>query len=328
MAKHLVIVESPAKARTIERYLGGDYQVLASYGHVRDLPENPGKGKFGVDVEHDFLPEYVIPEDRRKQVSAIEKAARGADDVWLASDLDREGEAIAWHVAEAANVPQGKRRRVTFSEITEGAIRDAFANPRDIDQDLVDAQQTRRIVDRLVGYTLSPLIGKKVRRGLSAGRVQSVAVRMVVEREREIRAFTAKEYWTLEALLATADGTPFTADLDRIAGKAVEIGDGETAEQHSAAIRAQRPVVDSVGTRASKRNPAPPFTTSTLQQEASRKLGFSPKRTMSVAQRLYEGVDTPDGHVGLITYMRTDSTAIAGVAMGEACDVIRGRFGA
>ena len=327
MPKHLVIVESPAKARTIERYLGDDYQVLASYGHVRDLPENPGKGKFGVDVEHDFAPEYVIPEDRRKQVSAIEKAARGADDVWLASDLDREGEAIAWHVAEAANVPQGKRRRVTFSEITEGAIREAFASPREIDQDLVDAQQARRIVDRLVGYTLSPLLSRKVRGGLSAGRVQSVAVRMVVEREREIRAFTAREYWTLEALLATADGTPFTADLVRIDGKAVDIGDGESAERHAAAIREQRPIVDSVGTRSSKRNPAPPFTTSTLQQEASRKLGFSPKRTMSVAQRLYEGVDTPDGHVGLITYMRTDSTAIAGVAMAEAQQVINGRFG-
>ncbi|HEX5828508.1 MAG TPA: type I DNA topoisomerase [Candidatus Limnocylindrales bacterium] len=327
MPKHLVIVESPAKARTIERYLGGDYQVLASYGHVRDLPENPGKGKFGVDVDHDFSPEYVIPEDRRKQVSAIEKAARGADDVWLASDLDREGEAIAWHVAEAANVPASKRRRVTFSEITEGAIREAFASPRGIDQDLVDAQQARRIVDRLVGYTLSPLLSRKVRGGLSAGRVQSVAVRMVVEREREIRAFTAKEYWTLEALLATADGTEFSADLVRIDGNAVDIGDGETAEGHAAAIRALSPVVDSLATRRSKRNPAPPFTTSTLQQEASRKLGYSPKRTMSIAQRLYEGVDTPDGHVGLITYMRTDSTAIAAVAMAEAQEVIRQRFG-
>ncbi|HEU0242823.1 MAG TPA: type I DNA topoisomerase [Candidatus Limnocylindrales bacterium] len=327
MPKHLVIVESPAKARTIERYLGGDYQVLASYGHVRDLPENPGKGKFGVDVDHDFEPDYVIPDDRRKQVSAIEKAARGADDVWLASDLDREGEAIAWHVAEAANVPQAKRRRVTFSEITEGAIREAFASPRDIDQDLVDAQQARRIVDRLVGYTLSPLLSRKVRGGLSAGRVQSVAVRMVVEREREIRAFTAKEYWTLEAILATADGTAFTADLVRIDGKAVDIGDGETAERHAAAIRALSPVVETLATRTSKRNPAPPFTTSTLQQEASRKLGFSPKRTMSIAQRLYEGVDTPDGHVGLITYMRTDSTAIAGVAMAEAQQVIKDRFG-
>ena len=214
-------------------------------------------------------------------------------------------------MAEAANVPQGKRRRVTFSEITEGAIRDAFANPREIDQDLVDAQQTRRIVDRLVGYTLSPLLSRKVRGGLSAGRVQSVAVRMVVEREREIRAFTAREYWTLEALLETAAGATFTADLVRIDGKTVDISDGETAERHAAAIRLLRPVVESIAKRQSKRNPAPPFTTSTLQQEASRKLGFSPKRTMSIAQRLYEGVDTPDGHVGLITYMRTDSTAIA-----------------
>src|SRR5690349_14486735 len=327
MAKNLVIVESPAKARTIERYLGADYQVLASYGHVRDLPENPGKGKFGVDVEHDFAPDYVVPDDRRKQVSAIEKAAKGADQVYLATDLDREGEAIAWHVAEAAHVPSAKTRRVAFSEITEGAIKDAFAQPRDIDQHLVDAQQTRRIVDRLVGYTLSPLLSRKVRGGLSAGRVQSVAVRMVVEREREIRAFTAREYWTLEALLHTADGTPFTADLARIDGKAPEIGDGDTANVHAAAIRALKPVVDSVATRQSKRNPSPPFTTSTLQQEASRKLGFSPKRTMSVAQDLYEGVDTPDGHVGLITYMRTDSTAIAAVAMAEAQQVIAGRFG-
>jgi DNA topoisomerase-1 len=327
MPKHLVIVESPAKARTIERYLGGDYQVLASYGHVRDLPENPGKGKFGVDVDHDFAPEYVVTDDRRKQVSAIEKAARSADAVYLATDLDREGEAIAWHVAEAANVPASKARRVTFSEITEGAIREAFASPREIDHDLVDAQQARRIVDRLVGYTLSPLLSRKVRGGLSAGRVQSVAVRLVVEREREIRAFVAREYWTLEALLATPDGTQFTADVVRIAGKALDLGDGDTARYHATALRALRPVVDSVTTRPSKRNPAPPFTTSTLQQEASRKLGFSPKRTMSIAQRLYEGVDTPDGHAGLITYMRTDSTAIAGVAMAEAQAVIRDRFG-
>src|SRR4029079_285942 len=194
MPKHLVIVESPAKARTIERYLGSDYRVLASYGHVRDLPENPGKGKFGVDVEHGFAPEYVIAEDRRKQVDAIAKAAKAADTVYLATDLDREGEAIAWHVTEAAHVPEAKTRRVTFSEITQGAIRDAFANPRAIDTNLVDAQQARRIVDRLVGYTLSPLISRKVRSGLSAGRVQSVAVRLVVEREREIQAFTAREY--------------------------------------------------------------------------------------------------------------------------------------
>ena len=327
MPKHLVIVESPAKARTIERYLGEDYQVLASYGHVRDLPENPGKGKLGVDVDHDFAPEYVVPEDRRRQVAQIERAAKGAVDVWLATDLDREGEAIAWHVAEAAHVPAAKTRRVTFNEITEGAIREAFAGPRDIDQNLVDAQQARRIVDRLVGYTLSPLLSRKVRGGLSAGRVQSVALRMVVEREREIRAFEAREYWTLEALLHGPDGSSFAADLVRITGKAVDIADGEAAQRHAAAIRATRPVVESVATRPSKRNPAPPFTTSTLQQEASRKLGFSPKRTMSVAQRLYEGVDTDDGHVGLITYMRTDSTAIASVAMAEAQGVIAERFG-
>jgi DNA topoisomerase-1 len=327
MPKHLVIVESPAKARTIERYLGSDYRVLASYGHVRDLPENPGKGKFGVDVEHGFEPEYVIADDRRKQVDAIERAAKSADTVYLATDLDREGEAIAWHVTEAAHVAADKTRRVTFSEITERAIRDAFANPRGIDQNLVDAQQARRIVDRLVGYTLSPLLSRKVRGGLSAGRVQSVAVRLVVEREREIDAFVAREYWTLRALLATHAGDQFEAELVRVDGKPLEVGDGETAERHAEALRALHPRVTSIATKTQKRSPAPPFTTSTLQQEASRKLGFSPKRTMSIAQRLYEGVDTADGHVGLITYMRTDSVAMAGVAMGEARDVIRDRFG-
>jgi DNA topoisomerase-1 len=327
MPKHLVIVESPAKARTIERYLGEDYQVLASYGHVRDLPENPGKGKFGVDVDHDFAPEYVISEDRRKQVSAIEKAAKSALDVFLATDLDREGEAIAWHVAEAAHIPASKTHRVTFNEITESAIQEAFANPRAIDVNLVDAQQARRIVDRLVGYTLSPLISRKIRGGLSAGRVQSVALRLVVDREREIRAFTAREYWTLEALLRSAAGDTFAADLVRIAGKTLDISDGDTAAGHAAALRDLKPVVESTATKPSKRNPAPPFITSTLQQEASRKLSFSPKRTMSIAQRLYEGVETPEGHIGLITYMRTDSTAIAGVAMAEAQAVIKARFG-
>src|SRR3954469_5444795 len=205
MTKNLVIVESPAKARTIERYLGPGYRVLASYGHVRDLPENPGKNKLGVDVEHDFKPEYVISEDRKKQVAAITKEAKSAETVFLATDLDREGEAIAWHVAEAAGVDPDKARRVTFSEITPDAIRDAFAHPREIDHNLVDAQQTRRILDRLGGYPPWPVRGRKVPAGLSAGRVQSVAVRRVVEREREINAFTAREYWTIEALLATAD---------------------------------------------------------------------------------------------------------------------------
>ena len=323
-----MIVESPAKARTIERYLGADYRVLASYGHVRDLPENPGKGKFGVDVDHDFEPEYVISPDRRKRVADIEKAAKGADTIYLATDLDREGEAIAWHVAEATHMPAEKTRRVTFSEITESAIREAFANPRRIDQHLVDAQQTRRIVDRLVGYTLSPLLSRKVRGGLSAGRVQSVAVRLVVEREREINAFTAREYWTIQALLSTEAGDRFAAEVVRIDGAALDVVDAEAADRHSAAIRELHPRVTKVSTRTQKRSPAPPFTTSTLQQEASRRLGYSPKRTMSIAQRLYEGVDTGEGQVGLITYMRTDSTAIAGVAMGEAREVIGQRYGA
>ncbi|CAN5653251.1 type I DNA topoisomerase [soil metagenome] len=327
MTKNLVIVESPAKARTIERYLGPGYSVLASYGHVRDLPENPGKGKLGVDVEHDFKPEYVISDDRRKHVSTIEKAARIADAVYLATDLDREGEAIAWHVAEAANVPADKTHRVTFSEITEDAIREAFRHPRSIDSNLVDAQQTRRIMDRLVGYTLSPLLWRKVRGGLSAGRVQSVAVRLVVDREREITAFVAREYWTLEALLSTAAGETFAAELARIDGEPADITDGEAAERHAAALREARPGVSKVSRRPLKRNPAPPFTTSTLQQEASRKLGFNPRRTMRVAQSLYEGVDTGDGPVGLITYMRTDSTSLAQSAMAEAREVIEGRFG-
>ena len=327
MSGNLVIVESPAKARTIERYLGPDYTVLASYGHVRDLPENPGKNQLGVDVEHDFEPDYEIVDDRRRQIGAIKKAAGRADLVYLATDLDREGEAIAWHVAEAADIPAAKTRRVTFSEITEGAIREAFAHPRTIDHHLVDAQQARRVVDRLVGYTLSPLLWRKVRSGLSAGRVQSVAVRLVVEREREIRAFVPREYWTIEATLATAGGELFGAELVRIDGEKPEIADEETATRHRAALEQSHPAVRSVAVKRSSRNPAPPFTTSTLQQEASRKLGFSPKRTMATAQRLYEGVGTPEGQVGLITYMRTDSVALSGQALGEAREVIRARFG-
>ncbi|MCU0483668.1 MAG: DNA topoisomerase, partial [Chloroflexi bacterium] len=279
MSDNLVIVESPAKARTIERYLGPGYRVLASYGHVRDLPENPGKGKLGVDVDGDFSPEYEVPADRRRHVAAIERAARTAPRVYLATDLDREGEAIAWHVAEAAAIPEAKSSRVTFSEITEAAIREAFAHPRKIDRALVDAQQARRIVDRLVGYTLSPLISRKVRPGLSAGRVQSVAVRLVVDREREIRAFVPREYWTIATTLLAPDGTPFDAELVRVDGKKPAVADGATAGAIAGELRASRPRVESVAVKAQKRSPAPPFTTSTLQQEASRRLGFSPKRT-------------------------------------------------
>ena len=327
MSGNLVIVESPAKAKTIERYLGPGYTVLASYGHIRDLPENPGKNQLGVDVDHDFAPVYEVVADRKKQLSAIQKAAAKADLIYLATDLDREGEAIAWHVAEAAQLAPERTRRVTFSEITESAIKRAFADPRAIDRNLVDAQQARRVVDRLVGYTLSPLLWRKVRAGLSAGRVQSVAVRLVVDREREIRAFTAREYWTLKAVLVAANGDTFEADLVRIDGKKPEIGDGETAEKHAAAIRASHPVVTDVSVKKTNRTPAPPFTTSSLQQEASRKLGFSPKRTMSAAQRLYEGVEMDEGPVGLITYMRTDSVAMSVDAISEASRVIALRFG-
>ncbi|MGA3029845.1 MAG: type I DNA topoisomerase [Candidatus Limnocylindrales bacterium] len=327
MSGNLVIVESPAKAKTIERYLGPGYTVLASYGHVRDLPENPGKNQLGVDVDNDFAPVYEVVADRKRQLSAIQKAAAKADLIYLATDLDREGEAIAWHVAEAIELAPERTRRVTFSEITESAIKRAFAEPRSIDRNLVDAQQARRVVDRLVGYTLSPLLWRKVRAGLSAGRVQSVAVRLVVDREREIRAFTAREYWTLKAVLVAPNGDTFEADLVRVGGKKPDIGDGETAERHAAAIRSSRPIVTDVSVKKTNRTPAPPFTTSSLQQEASRKLGFSPKRTMSAAQRLYEGMETDEGQVGLITYMRTDSVALSSGAMAEAARVIEARFG-
>ena len=277
MSGNLVIVESPAKAKTIERYLGPGYRVLASYGHVRDLPEKLGKDQLGVDVEHDFAPSYEIVADRRKQVAEITKAARTADTVFLATDLDREGEAIAWHVAQAAGLVPARTRRVTFSEITEGAIREAFAHPREIDLDLVDAQQARRIVDRLFGYTLSPLLWRKVRSGLSAGRVQSVAVRLVVDREREIRAFSAVEYWTIETTLLAPDGRRSALISSGSTGQKPVIGDEATALAHADALRAARPVVRGVGVKRSKRSPAPPFTTSTLQQEASRKLELQPE---------------------------------------------------
>ena len=328
MTKNLVIVESPAKARTIERYLGDDYRVLASYGHVRDLPENPGKNKLGVDVEHDFAPEYEISEDRRKQVSAIEKAAaRPRPSTWPRTLTARARPSRGtWSRRRRSRT--AKTQRVTFSEITEGAIREAFSHPRQIDMHLVDAQQARRVLDRVVGYTLSPLLWRKVRGGLSAGRVQSVAVRLVVDREREITRFVAREYWTLEALLETQAGDRFTAALNTIDGAKAEVADGETAQAHTDAIKASEPVIESIGKRTTRRNPAPPFTTSTLQQEASRKLSFNPRRTMRAAQHLYEGLKTDEGQVGLITYMRTDSTAMASVAMKEAVKVASERFGA
>ena len=324
-AGDLVIVESPAKAKTIERYLGPGYHVVASYGHVRDLPQR----RLGVDVDGDFTPSYEPLKDRKRELDRLTDQARDADQVWLATDLDREGESIAWHIAEHAGLSGDRVRRVTFSEITKSAIDDAFAHPRSLNMDLVNAQQARRVIDRLVGYKLSPLVSSKIRRGLSAGRVQSVAVRLVVEREREIQAFTAEEYWSLTARLErVAAAGAFDAELTKIDGKKARVGSEQEAREHEAALRSAPYRVASVTRSERKRNAPPPFTTSTLQQEASRKLGFSARRTMSVAQRLYEGVTLPDGQVGLITYMRTDSVAIAAGAVAEARHVIASRFGA
>jgi DNA topoisomerase I len=321
----LVIVESPAKAKTIERYLGPGYTVLASYGHVRDLPPR----SLGVDVDHDFEPRYEPLKDRRKELDKLADQARRADLVWLATDLDREGESIAWHIAEYAGLGADRIRRVTFSEITKGAIDEAFANPRSINLDLVNAQQARRVIDRLVGYKLSPLVSSKIRRGLSAGRVQSVAVRLVVDREREIEAFVPEEYWTLLAQLRRSGSeATFAAELTRIDGEKARIGSEEEARQHEEALRTATFTVSKVTRSQQKKNAPPPFTTSTLQQEASRKLSFGARRTMSVAQSLYEGIALPEGQVGLITYMRTDSVAIASGAVGEARQVVGQRYGA
>ena len=320
----LVIVESPAKAKTIERYLGDGFRVLASYGHVRDLP----KWGLGVDLEHDFAPKYEPLKDRKDELKRLTDAARRADTVWLATDLDREGESIAWHIAEHAGLPEDRLRRVTFSEITKPAIEAAFASPRDLNLDLVDAQQARRIIDRLVGYKLSPLVASKIRRGLTAGRVQSVAVRLVVDREREIQAFVPVEYWTIGADVRRGpEGVVFRIGLKAIDGQKAEVGSAEEAEVHVAALReAAYRVVDV--TRTQRRQSAPPpFTTSTFQQEASRRLGFSARRTMAAAQALYEGVSLPGGQEGLITYMRTDSVAMAAGAVAEARQVIAGRYG-
>ncbi len=321
----LVIVESPAKAKTIERYLGPGYDVMASVGHVRDLPTR----SLGVDVEHDFEPRYEPLKEKRRDLEKLASAARKADQVWLATDLDREGEAIAWHIAEYVHLPNDRVRRVTFNEITQSAIEEAFAHPRGINLDLVNAQQARRVIDRLVGYKLSPLVASKIRRGLSAGRVQSVAVRLVVEREREIGAFTPEEYWSLTAQLAREEGEgSFAAELTRIDGEKARVGSADEARTHEAALREASYTVEKVTRSERKRSAAPPFTTSTLQQEASRKLGFGARRTMSAAQRLYEGIALPEGQVGLITYMRTDSVAIASSAVAEARIYIGERYGA
>jgi DNA topoisomerase-1 len=324
LARNLVVVESPAKAKTIGKYLGKDYAVLASMGHVRDLP----KSDFAVAINGGVAVTYEVTAKGKKVVSDIRKAAKGAEQVFLATDPDREGEAIAWHIAQAAKLAAGTTRRVTFTEITADAVRQAFASPRDIDAHLVDAQQARRVVDRIVGYKLSPVLWRKVRAGLSAGRVQSAALKMIVDREREIDAFRAQEYWSLEADLATEADEAVHARYPVGEKQKFVLGDEGAAAAAAAAARAATWVVRDVTKSERKRSAAPPFTTSTLQQEASRKLGFSSKRTMAIAQQLYEGIELPgEGSVGLITYMRTDSPALSQGAQGEIAGLVGERYG-
>jgi DNA topoisomerase-1 len=332
MSKHLIIVESPAKAKTLEKFLGRDFTVLASYGHVRDLVPKEG----AVDPANDFAMRYEVIDKNQRHVDAIARALKKADALYLATDPDREGEAISWHLYEILkdrDLLNGKPvHRVVFHEITRGAIEDAIQHPRELSDDLVDAQQARRALDYLVGFNLSPLLWKKIKRGLSAGRVQSPALRLIVEREREIEKFVPREYWTIDAA-ARADGHDFQARLSRLRGQKAEqftITDGDTAaavEKHLREAAAGSLIVSTVSKKQRRRNPAAPFTTSTLQQDASRKLGFTAQRTMRVAQRLYEGADVGEGSVGLITYMRTDSVALANEAVQEIRHVIVERFG-
>ena len=324
-ASNLVIVESPSKAKTIGRYLGPDYIVKASMGHLRDLP----KSKMGVDLEHDFTPQYIPVRGKESLIKELKTEAGKADTVYLATDPDREGEAISWHLKELLNLPDEKARRVTFNEITQKVVREAIQHPREIDYNLVDAQQARRILDRIVGYQLSPLLWKKVRRGLSAGRVQSVATRMVVDREQEIRNFQPREYWTIDVTLNRM-GKPgsFVAHYYG-SPKKQELESESQAQDVLTQIDGKPFNVSNVKKSEKKRTSPPPFTTSTLQQEASRKLGFTPKKTMMVAQQLYEGVEIAgEGTTGLITYMRTDSLRLSDEAMGEAAQFIKARYGA
>jgi len=328
MAKSsLVIVESPAKAKTIGKYLGPNYQVKACMGHLRDLP----KSTLGVDIENNFEPKYCPIKGKEDIINDLKKSARSSDIVYLATDPDREGEAISWHLKELLGLEDQKARRVTFNEITKRVVSESIARPREIDQSLVDAQQARRILDRIVGYQLSPLLWKKIRSGLSAGRVQSVATRMVCDREHEIAAFQPQEYWSLDARL-TPDGTERSAFLAHYYGengKKKELNAMEEVEAVVAAVKEAAFAVKTVKRQEKQRSPAAPFTTSTLQQEASRKLSMTPRRTMAIAQQLYEGVDiSGEGTVGLITYMRTDSLRLSDEALSAARGFIKGRYGA
>ncbi|MFN3928793.1 MAG: type I DNA topoisomerase, partial [Thermoflexus sp.] len=320
----LVIVESPAKARTVGRILGRGFIVKASIGHVRDLL----KSQLAVDIENGFKPTYRVPKEKQAVVRELREAVKEADEVYLATDPDREGEAIAWHLTEVTNIPPSKLRRVVFHEITEPAIREAFAHPRGIDMQLVNAQQARRILDRLVGYKLSPLLWEKVRGRLSAGRVQSVALRLIVEREREIQSFVPEEYWTIAVELSKQDEErTFRARLVRYLGAEPELKNEEQVRPLVTELESAIYVVVSVKKGERRRRPAAPFTTSTMQQEASRRLGFTARRTMAVAQQLYEGLPLgEEGSVGLITYMRTDGVQMADEAISAARRAIAGRY--
>lgn len=312
--QNLVIVESPTKARSLQKFLGSEYQIEASMGHLRDLP----KSDFGVDIEHDFEPRYIIPRDKRKRVNELKKAASGAKTLWLATDPDREGEAIAWHIEQLLNRKGSDVKRVVFHEITEDAISDAFKNPKDINLKLVDAQQARRVLDRLVGYKLSPLLWQKIKRGLSAGRVQSVVLRLIVEREREVVAFKSEEYWSIEAILQSKESS-FTATLIEQEGKKLSVNNKDEADGHVKNLKKADYIVSKIAQKEVRRYPFPPFTTSTMQQAAANKLGMTAKKTMMLAQNLYEH--------GLISYMRTDSVNLSTQAIGMARGYISNLIG-
>ncbi len=322
--KNLVIVESPAKAKTIKKFLGRNYTVEASMGHVRDLP----KSKLGIELEEDFEPNYITIRGKGKTLNKLRKAAKKSDEVFLATDPDREGEAISWHLAYALKLSDEDNNRIEFNEITKTAIQNAIKNPRTINKDLVDAQQARRLLDRIVGYRLSPLLWKKVRKGLSAGRVQTVAVKIICEREEEIRNFEEEEYWSLEIELKNEDGEVLKADLYRIDNKKFNLESKEETDQVIEDIKKEDFEIIKVKKRKRRRNPKSPFTTSTLQQRASNKLNFTAKKTMYLAQQLYEGIDVgSEGTVGLISYIRTDSTRLSNEAKNGAKDYILNKFG-
>lgn len=326
MANNLVIVESPAKAKTIGRFLGKNYKIVASVGHVRDLP----KSQMGVDIEHNFEPKYITIRGKGDIISKLKKEAKSSDKVFLATDPDREGEAISWHLANLLNIDGKKSCRVTFNEITKNAVQSAIKLPRPIDLNTVDAQQARRVLDRIVGYKISPILWKKVRKGLSAGRVQSVATRLIVDREEEIEKFIPEEYWSILAKLAkSAGGSSFEAKFYGTESKKQELSNEEQVKKVLKDIEKAKYIVKKIKKGEKKKNPAPPFTTSTLQQEASRKLGFATRKTMMVAQQLYEGVDIKGiGAIGLVTYIRTDSTRLSSEAVTEAKEYIGSNFGA